>query len=47
MRYIYEKLRKRGYKQEKREIINLIIIYFCYFGTIKILFGRFYIILGK
>jgi hypothetical protein len=42
MRYIYELWKRKGYKQEKREIINLIIIYILYFGTIKVLFGFFF-----
>ena len=37
MRFIYEILRRNGYKQEQREIINLIIIYIFYFGTIGII----------
>jgi hypothetical protein len=42
MRYIYELWKRKGYKQEKREIINLIIIYILYFGTFKVLFGFFF-----
>jgi len=47
MRYIYEILRSYGVKQEKREILNLLIIYILFLGTIKIIFGRLYIIVGK
>ena len=47
MRYIYEFLRSYGMKQEKREIINLFIIYILFLGTIKIIFGRLYLIVGK
>ena len=47
MRLIYEFLRSYGLKQETREIFNIFIIYIFYFGTIKVLFGRFFIMLGK
>lgn len=47
MRFFYEFLIKYGLKQEIREIFYMFIIYIFYFGTIKVLFGRFYIMLGK
>jgi len=47
MRYIYEILRNYGVKQENREIFNVVIIYILFLGTIKVLFGRFYIMIGK
>ena len=47
MRYIYEFFRSYGVEQKKREIFNLLIIYILFLGTIKIIFGRLYIIIGK
>ncbi len=47
MRFTYEFLRGYGLNQEIREIFNMFIIYILYLGTVKILLGRFYIMLGK
>ena len=47
MRFVYEFCRSKGFNQEIREIFYMSIIYICYLGTIKVLFGRFYLMLGK